>query len=209
MARPRKFDQQTALTAAQDAFWARGYEATSTRDLTTAMGMTQPSLYNAFGDKRSLFLQVLDFYLDHNLRERTSRLSKLPSPAAAISGFFAESIARSLADPEHRGCLLVNTALEVTAQEPELRQKVSEEFERMRSFFRDRLVAAQLSGEISAAGPVEDAASQLLALVLGVRVLARTAPDRLLLESAVRPALASLGLPPLAPPAAVAGTGTG
>ncbi|CAG2156015.1 TetR/AcrR family transcriptional regulator [Cupriavidus numazuensis] len=207
MARPRKFDEQTALTAAQDAFWARGYEATSTRDLTSAMGMTQPSLYNAFGDKRSLFLQALDFYLDHNLRERIARLSKLPSPAAAISAFFAESIARSLADPEHRGCLLVNTALEVTPQEPELRQKVSEEFERMRNFFRDSLVAAQASGEIPAAGPVEDNASQLLALVLGVRVLARTAPDPQLLESVVRPALASLGLPPLPLAPATAGTG--
>ena len=207
MARPRKFDEQAALTAAQDAFWARGYEATSTRDLTSAMGMTQPSLYNAFGDKRSLFLQALDFYLDHSLRERIARLRALPSPAAAISAFFAESIARSLADPSHRGCLLVNTALEVTPQEPALQQKVAEEFQRMRDFFHDCLVAAQQSREIPPAGPAEDIASQLLALVLGVRVLARTAPDPQLLEGAVRPALASLGLPPLPPAPTVAGTG--
>lgn len=207
MARPREFDEDRVLDAAVACFWRRGYAATSVQDLIGGTGVGAASLYNAFGDKRSLFLQALDFYLDHNLRERIARLSKLPSPAAAISAFFAESIARSLADPEHRGCLLVNTALEVTPQEPALRQKVSEEFERMRNFFRDRLVAAQASGEIPAAGPVEDNASQLLALVLGVRVLARTAPDLQLLESVVRPALASLGLPPLPLAPATAGTG--
>ena len=54
MARPRTFDEAKILTAAVDAFWVRGYEGTSTRDLVQCTGLNQPSLYNAFGDKRSL-----------------------------------------------------------------------------------------------------------------------------------------------------------
>ena len=55
MARPREFDEGEALDAAMDCFWRDGYEATSVRDLAARMGITGASLYNAFGDKRSLF----------------------------------------------------------------------------------------------------------------------------------------------------------
>ena len=58
MARPREFDEATALNAAIDCFWHRGYEATSVRDLGAAMGLSGPSLYNAFGDKRALFVRA-------------------------------------------------------------------------------------------------------------------------------------------------------
>ncbi|MFS8974603.1 TetR/AcrR family transcriptional regulator [Cupriavidus necator] len=202
MARPRKFNEQAALTAALDAFWARGYEATSTRDLTSAMGMTQPSLYNAFGDKRSLFLLALDGYLDGTVRERIARLEAALPPAAVITAYFAESIERSLADPLHRGCLLVNTALEVTPDSPDLQQKVADAFMEIRDFFRRQFAAAQQAGEVDAGLLAEDASAQLLAVLLGMRVLARAAPQRELLEGAVRPTLALLGLPPLS-----AGTG--
>ena len=59
MARPREFDESAALDAAVDCFWREGYEATSVRDLAARMGITGTSLYNAFGDKRSLFRQAL------------------------------------------------------------------------------------------------------------------------------------------------------
>ena len=62
MARPREFDERAVLDAAVQCFWARGYEATSVRDLAQGMGLTSASLYNAFGDKRSLYRRALDHY---------------------------------------------------------------------------------------------------------------------------------------------------
>ena len=64
MARPREFDEATALEAAIECFWHRGYEATSVRDLADKMGISGPSLYNAYGDKRALFAQALEHYVD-------------------------------------------------------------------------------------------------------------------------------------------------
>lgn len=61
--RPLSFDRDTALERAMLLFWRHGYEATSLADLTSALGVTPPSIYAAFGDKKQLFLEAVDRYL--------------------------------------------------------------------------------------------------------------------------------------------------
>ncbi|WP_423200132.1 MULTISPECIES: TetR/AcrR family transcriptional regulator [unclassified Cupriavidus] len=194
MARPRQFDEHAALTAARDLFWAKGYQATSTRELTQTMGLTQPSLYNAFGDKRSLFLRTLDDYLDSSMRERIRRHEATESPGRAIAGYVAETIDRSMADPEHRGCMLINAALEATSDDPEFQQLIAAELDQLRAFFERCIRAGLASGEVVTTSSPEDAATSLLATQIGVRVLARVKPERAVLEAVARPALAMLGL---------------
>src|ERR1700758_1539890 len=89
MARPREFDETTVLEAAMNCFWAQGYELTSVRELAERMGITGASLYNAFGDKRSLYRRSLEYYLEQSVHDRLSRLSPLP-PLQAIRSFFDE-----------------------------------------------------------------------------------------------------------------------
>ena len=91
MARPREFSETVALEAAVDSFWQRGYEATSMRDLATTMGLSAPSLYNAFGDKQALFARALEHYLDCTTRDRLSRLETSLPPKKAIKCFSPRS----------------------------------------------------------------------------------------------------------------------
>ena len=63
--RPRQFDEEQVLDAAMKAFWANGYEATSLADLVSVTGLHKGSLYQAFGDKHSLFVQTLNRYLQN------------------------------------------------------------------------------------------------------------------------------------------------
>lgn len=198
MARPRAFNESKVLTAVVDAFWSRGYEGTSTRDLVKCTGLNQPSLYNAYGDKRSLYRRSLEHYLDSSVRDRIRRLEVLPNPGLAITEFFAEVLNRTLTDPLHRGCLLVNAALEATAEDPELRQAVATELDAIRTFFRDRLhvFSEQLGREASI--DACQGSNHLLCVLLGVRVLARVSPDPSCVTEAIEIALNSLGLPPLA-----------
>lgn len=197
MARPRGFNEHEVLEAASAAFWTKGYEATSTRDLVKSTGLTQPSLYNAFGDKRALYLRALEHYLDHTLRERISRLERSVSPAQAITLFFHEILERTLADPAQRGCMLVNSALETTSDDEAFREIVATEFAEIRGFFQRCMAAASASGEIPAVVSTDAAATHLLATLIGVRVLARVDPQQALLVGAIAPVLLLLGLPAL------------
>src|SRR5271165_2592021 len=177
MARPREFDEKTVLEAAMNCFWAQGFEQTSVRDLAEQMGITGASLYNAFGDKRSLYRQAFVHYLEQTVRDRVARLEKLP-PALAIRTFFDEIIERSVDDEQRRGCMLVNAALELAPYDPEFRQLVNEEMMFIEAFFRRCVAAGQKDGSIASTRPAEGLAKLLLSVLLGIRVLARTDPRR-------------------------------
>ncbi len=194
MSRPREFDETEVLEAAIDCFWERGYEATSIRELAEKMGLTGASLYNAFGDKRTLYRRALNHYIETSFADRVRRLEgKLP-PLQAISVFFAEIIQRSLDDKQRRGCMLVNSALEVAPHDPEFRKIVTEVLEHIEAFFRRCVQAGQRDGTITTSQSATDLGRMLLGVHIGLRVIARTRPQRALLEGMVRPTLALLTL---------------
>lgn len=190
MSRPRDFDEAMVLDAAIDQFWNHGYAATSVRDLGEVMGLGPASLYNAFGDKNSLFSQCLIRYLDKNMRGRIARLEQGLTPRDAVLAFLDETVSESLADP--RGCLLVNAALEVAPHDAEINSVVAARVAELESFFHRCLVAGQSDGTISPERPAGDLARLLVTTVLGLRVLARTRPEPALLRSAADQAISLL-----------------
>jgi TetR/AcrR family transcriptional repressor of nem operon len=192
MARPREFDETAVLEAAMRCFWAQGYEQTSVRELAERMGIAGASLYNAFGDKRSLYWRSLEYYLEHSVRDRISRLTLLP-PLPAIRTFFNEIVDRSVSDEQRRGCLLVNAALEVAPYDAEFQELVAREMILIEAFFERCVTAGQTDGSISRAQPAAELAKLLLSVLLGIRVLARTRPQRSVLEGAANAVLSLLG----------------
>ena len=168
------FDEGTAIEAAMQRFWTAGYAATSVRDLGEAMGLGQASVYNAFGDKRTLFTQCLDRYLDDNMRARIARVEKTLPPRQAIENFLIEIVERSL---ENRlGCLLVNSALEVAPHDPDIADVVAARIGELEAFFRRCVIAGQRDGSISPELDAKILRGLLLTTVMGLRVLAEAIP---------------------------------
>ena len=191
MARPREFDETAVLDAAMQCFWQRGYEATSVRDLIAQTGLTSASLYNAFGDKRALYQTALERYVAASIDDRIQRCEALP-PYEGVAAFFAEIIRRSVADRDHKGCMMVNAVLDAAGDDAALRRELVAVLRRIEAFFLRRVMAGQADGSIAATVTAEALARHLLAVLLGVRVLARVRPERALLEGAVEAALAML-----------------
>lgn len=192
MARPREFDEATALEAAIECFWQRGYGATSVRDLADNMGISAPSLYAAYGDKHDLFVQALERYLDQSARALIKQLEESLPPKQAIRRFIDEIIKRSVADRERRGCFLVNSALEVAPHDKELGTFIADRLGEIEAFFYRSIKKAQTEGAVPPDRIAKDLARLLLGVLLGIRVLARSKPERALLEGVARPALALL-----------------
>jgi len=195
MPRLREFDERTALEAAMRCFWRRGYEATSLRDLTASMGLTPPSLYNAFGNKQQLFARALEQYLETTTRGRLRRLEQSHDGVTAVHRFFAEIIEHSIKDRERKGCFLVNSALEVAPHHAECRAVIVRQFEDIEAFFKRCILAGQALGTVAPEINAGDTARLLLGVLLGIRVLARTNPRPEALKRLARPALALIKPP--------------
>jgi TetR/AcrR family transcriptional repressor of nem operon len=192
MARPRAFDEANALNAAIDCFWRRGYGATSVRDLGDEMGLGSASLYNAFRDKRTLFLCALDRYLDGTMRERIARLERSLPPRDAVKAFIEEIIERSVNDPEQRGCMLINAAAEFGSRDGELGEAIVARLDELQGFFRRTIARARKDGTVPRERDAAELARLMLGVVVAIRVLARVRPERTLLKGIARPALALL-----------------
>jgi TetR/AcrR family transcriptional repressor of nem operon len=187
MARPREFDEAAVLDAAIEKFWQRGYEATSVRDLADEMNIAGASLYNAFGDKRSLYARALNRYLDQTFRERINRIETRQPPREAIVAFLKEIVKQSLTDQRRRGCMLVNSAIESAPHDAEFLDIVAAFLNEVERFFLRCVTNGQRDRTITKAHSAEDLSKSLLGILLGIRVLARVRPERKLLEGLLRP----------------------
>ncbi|MFL6696595.1 MAG: TetR/AcrR family transcriptional regulator [Vitreoscilla sp.] len=113
--RPLSFDRDAALETAMHVFWERGYEAASIADLTSAMGITPPSLYTAFGDKEQLFLEAIERYALGYGSAGARALDEEPTARGAIERWLLEA-ANELTQPCHpKGCMVVMAATNCSA----------------------------------------------------------------------------------------------
>lgn len=190
MGRHLEFDEEAVLDQATECFWESGYATTSVRDLVARTGLTAPSLYNAYGDKSTLFRTVLNRYFERMIQPRIDDLSSLP-PLEAIRSFLNALVERSVRDPHRRGCLLINSAIELAPHDHDLSVAIRNYLARIEIFFRNTIEAGRRDGTVWVAHP-DDAARLFLNVVVGIRVLARSRPERPLLEGIVRAALATI-----------------
>ncbi|NIH82430.1 TetR/AcrR family transcriptional regulator [Amycolatopsis viridis] len=153
--RPRTFDRAAALTAATRLFWERGYEGVSIGELTEAMGIRSGSLYAAFGDKKSLFEEVVEAYGRSAVGGFAgAALREEPTAYRAFARILREA-AVIYPDPAHpAGCLAMSAAINVSPQDTEVRAFLRDLRNRNVAGFEARLREAQRAGELPAeAGP--------------------------------------------------------
>ena len=96
--------------AAMNVFWAKGYDGASLKDLTKAMGISGPSMYAAFGDKRELFLKTIDLYGDVDGCAPIVVFEGEPDIRLAVRGFLEEVIIYATShESGAKGCFLASS----------------------------------------------------------------------------------------------------
>lgn len=114
MPRPRAFDEDVLLDAAIELFWVRGYRGASLADLSAVTGVTNGSLYQAYGSKWALFLVVYRRYCGRRLAVVTGVLDEeRVGIEDTLTAYFDAIVDDCLAHPDRRGCLMLNTISEL------------------------------------------------------------------------------------------------
>jgi TetR/AcrR family transcriptional repressor of nem operon len=172
--RPRQFDVDEALDAAMEAFWAKGYEATSLMDLVSATGLHKGSLYKAFGDKHSLFIQALKRYLLSMRRAKDERLAEAESPLDGVRGVMHAMVDFLDDSPRPMGCMAINSLIELAPHDDEVKKIMVDHLARMRASLGGAVKQAQASGQMSKSRPPELVTAMLMTMLAGVGTTIKT-----------------------------------
>lgn len=186
--RPRSFDRATALEKALMAFWERGYEATSVSDLTRVMDIGAPSLYAAFGDKRSLFEEVVQEYGTRYGFFTERALAEEPTARAAVERTLREA-AVQYTEPGHpHGCLVIHAAANCST--PEVEQSLRARRNANIAAFENRIKADIAAGELPPDTDAAALARHAGAMIQGMSQQARDGASRAELEALAEIAMA-------------------
>lgn len=189
MSRNREFEVNDVLNKAMGLFWFQGYEKTSMSNLVETMGVHRKSIYNTFGDKHSLYLKAMERYVQAMGAETRSLIKNTASVKQAIRQLF-EFTAMAEAGP--RGCLMVNSAVELAQHDSEVAVKVNESFASGEKLLLELVTLGQNTGEIADHHNAESLASYLNNAWIGMRVLVKTSDDKEKLKGIIDTTLAIL-----------------
>ncbi|EOD57230.1 TetR/AcrR family transcriptional regulator [Amycolatopsis vancoresmycina] len=177
MARPREFDETAAVEKAMHAFWAHGYEGTSTQDLCDATGLGRSSVYNTFTSKRALFGRSLTHYTGTQLDKRQAILDG-PGTAAERLTAMLDSAIEDDVEERRRGCLVVNTLAELGLPDDEVGAALRADTDRNLAMFAQCVREGVLDGSLRDGLDPADVAEYLLSTTSGLRVMARRGSSR-------------------------------
>ena len=180
MARPRTFDRDHVLHAAERQFRESGYNGTSVDDISAATGLGRGSLYAAFDGKHGVLVQAMAGYFD--------RLGNVPAKVLAgpddgalerLHGYLLRAVhgvpladdVPPASDRTAAACFAGKMALEIGASDAEVQRIAAECFSVLVMAVAECVRGAQRNGDIDPDADAEDLAYLLLTLIRGTDVV--------------------------------------
>ena len=191
MGRSFEFNKEETLTKAMEVFWQKGYKATSIKDIIRHTGLKPGSIYNAFGDKHSLFIASIEHYGEVVTSNTLKTLSREGSPKENIKNFFRDIASRPL-DKQCKGCLIINTVVELANHDDESAKVVKNIIRKIEMAFYDCLKKAKELGEISPETNISALASYYASSTHGLLVSGKAAATQKQMEDIVEVILSNL-----------------
>lgn len=177
MARPKEFDQETALRSAVRLFSQQGFAATSTEQLMRVMDIGRQSMYDTFGDKRSLFLRALEMYVRESVQAINAELEKPGSALGAVRDAlvtFAERDDMCSAE----GCMGLNAISEFGQRDAEVSRITRSAARALRQTLMGVFTRAKMQGELSPDADVDSMTDFFESTLAGIRMAAKGGKNR-------------------------------
>ena len=174
--RPRSFDERDALEKATQVYWSKGYDGVTIDDLVAGMGVGRPSLYAVFGDKRAIFLRVLQAYAEKKGALAAKALLSPHTLRDSIAGFLRFAVESATEKGSARGCLMVCVAPLV--DDAEVRRFLQSAAAGGAALVEGRFRDAITAGDIPPDFPVAVRAIQVTDFARGLTMRARIGTPR-------------------------------
>jgi TetR/AcrR family transcriptional repressor of nem operon len=176
--RPREFDEDKVLDAAMEIFWLQGYESTSMTDLLAATGLHKGSLYQAFGDKHSLFIQSLRRYMDRFRQDMEVEMDEADSGLQALRAIMNVSIGMGCHGTDgNAGCLALNTLADKGTEDPEILAVLQEGYGKRMQMIVNAVARAQAEGSLRTDWAPERIAMMINVMSIGMVTTVRGPVD--------------------------------
>ena len=175
--RPLGFDRDAALREAMLLFWRHGYEATSVGELTKAMGITPPSLYTAFGDKKQLFLEAVQLYTSGAVTSE-SIMNEAPTAREAAVGLLRASAIGFTGESTPAGCLLASSAISCSNAAADVQKALRDIRLNTEHRLRTKIVQDRSMRQLKPKIDAEALAGHIMAVIQGMSTLARDGAPR-------------------------------
>ena len=175
--RPLSFDRTAALEQAMLTFWRYGYETTSIVDLTTAMRVTAPSLYTAFGDKKQLFLEAARRYAG-DPEAMTQAFDRAETAHDAARAMLVAAATAFTGEATPRGCLLASATASGSSASFDVQQVIADIRISIAARLRARIARDVETKALPPETDIAALAGMVMAVIQGMSVLARDGTDR-------------------------------
>ena len=175
--RPLGFDRDAALYQAMLLFWRHGYEATSVNDLTAAMGITPPSLYTAYGDKKQLFMEAVQRYVSGPVTS-ASIIKDAPTARDAALGLLNAAAIGFTGESTPAGCLLASSAISCSPAAADVQKALARIRLGIEKRLRARIDEDGVAGRLNLRVDAGALASYIMAVIQGMSTSARDGATR-------------------------------
>ncbi|WP_188928174.1 TetR/AcrR family transcriptional regulator [Puia dinghuensis] len=174
--RPQIFSEDEVLEKATQLFWCKGYEATSTDELLSAMNIGKSSFYNTFKGKRELFERVIENFVNQSVAALQKDIEAGVDPIRSIRNFFGK-LATSPQSTHQKGCFMGNTIVELSNIDKPLENMAIRRLKKMEQLFHDQIKKGQQTGQLKTREDPAVIARYLITMWNGLNITRRMYPD--------------------------------
>ncbi len=170
MPKVETFNRNQVLQKATEVFHKKGYNGTSMQDLVDATSLNRSSIYNSFGSKLNLFLEVLSYYQSFHNNNFSQGLAQSYNATEAIETIFELSLTEILNDNDRKGCMIVNCKSEMVNQEPSIKSFMEKNQDRMIAMLEDIVYKGQMEKIFNQDQTANQYALYLFSSIQGLRM---------------------------------------
>ncbi|GIQ69507.1 TetR family transcriptional regulator [Xylanibacillus composti] len=171
-----------------EVFWTKGFKSTSYEDLTRATNVKKQSLYCVFKHKRELFLKALALYREQSIAILEELASREVSPLQKLQDICDATVDRN-EGTLHRGCFMMNSALEFGADDKDVTREVELMFEQSERILEQVIRSAQEQQLVTNRLSSQELAAYLNNALSGVKILEKTGATREQVDTVLRTVL--------------------